>query len=86
MPNIFSGGGSDSGGGSWSSQALGLFQGLNKILPFNTIGVGNRAKVVAEEDRKTDMAKTKNKIILFSAIGLILVIMTLVLLPKINKK
>jgi len=76
---------SSSSGGGWASQVLGLFQGLNQILPFNTIGVGTKAKVVAEEERKTDLTKTKDKIILYSAIGLIILVMALVLIPKFKK-
>ena len=68
--------------GNWADDALKLASGLNGIIPFNSIGVGTRAKVVAEEERKTEQAATMNKIYIYSAIGVIFTIVALILISK----
>ncbi|MEI6059364.1 MAG: hypothetical protein WCR72_01595 [Bacteroidota bacterium] len=71
--------------GNWAGDALGLAQGLNSLIPFNTIGVGTRAKVVAEEQRLTDKANTNNKILLYSVIGVILTILAIIIIKQLKK-
>lgn len=83
---LFGGSESSSSGGGWVSQVLSVADGLGNIIQKNGNLIGAKVRVVEEEERATAAAAMRNKIILISVVGIILIFATaFVLIPAVKK-